>query len=111
MQAVRCGPFWSAGSGRARQLPHFHDRSALELAALARLAAVAAPVLALEALLLRDRAVDLRPLAVLEDDLVAAGKDLEWPVHLAQVVELHRSRLAEGFKIGRVDEVAHGDAV
>src|SRR5215813_6711208 len=60
-------PFGPPASGRARQFPHFRDRGALQFTALARLAAMAAAVLALEAHLLGCRAVDLRPFPVLED--------------------------------------------
>src|SRR5712691_11860533 len=75
------------------------------------LAPVAVAVFARKALLLRRRAEDLAPLAVLLDDLVAAGEDLERLVDLLEMVELHRARLVEGFEIGGVDEVSHRNAV
>src|SRR5438093_1136090 len=49
------------------------------------LASMAAPVLQREAPLLRFGAEYLAPLAVLEDDLVSAGKNLERPLHLAEI--------------------------
>src|SRR5262249_36394806 len=78
---------------------------------LAYLAAVLAPVLALQRARLCRRGSDLRPLAVLEDDLVAAGKNLERPRHLAAMVELARVGLAEDLEVRRVDEVRHLEAV
>src|SRR6266704_4812852 len=78
------------GALRPRDAP---SRRASERPRRALLAAVAAAILAREALPLRRRAENLAPLAVLEHDLIAAGEDLERPLDLLQMVERHRARL------------------
>src|SRR5204863_3128692 len=74
-------------------------------------AAVAAPVLAAEALFLRNRCEDLAPLSVLEDDLIAAGKDLKRLADLLHLIEAHRTSLVKNLEIGRIDEVRHRNSV
>src|SRR5439155_22596599 len=82
-------------------------RGAAPPARRALLAAVAAAILAREAPPLRGGAEDLAPAAVLEDDLVAAGEDLERPPDLFQPVELHRPRLVEVLEVGGIHEIGH----
>src|SRR6266581_7012952 len=98
----------SAAAYRTRDVPH---GGAAQPPRRALLAAVTAAVLAREASSLGDRAEDLAPLAVLEDDLVAASVDLERSAHLLESVKLHRPRLVEVLEVGGVHEVAHRNPV
>src|SRR6266849_3792067 len=74
-------------------------------------APMAAPIFAAKTLFLRSRGEDLAPLSVLEDDLVAAGKDLKRLVDLLQLIEPHRAGLVKDFEVGRIDKVRHWNAV
>src|SRR5437867_7107712 len=74
-------------------------------------APVAAAIFMGEASLLDGGAEHLAPLAALEDDLIAAGEDLERLPDLLETIERHRPRLVERLEVGRVDEVGHRDAV
>src|SRR5690348_14122145 len=77
----------------------------------AHFAAVSAAVFTREPSCFRLRAEDLRPLPVLENDLVAARQDLERLFHPVHVIEARRSAFAEAFEEGRIHEVAHGNSV
>lgn len=73
--------------------------------------AVIAAILKRKALLLLFRAMELAPLAVSENDLIATGKNLEWPFDLVHLIEVHRPGFVEVFEVRRVNEVTHLNAI
>src|SRR5581483_9551524 len=72
-----------------------------------------AAILGFETPLLRLRAEFLFGVAVAMYDRIAALENLEWPPHSLEMIVLRRPRFfqPERFKIGRVDEIAHGHTV
>src|SRR5579862_537622 len=76
-----------------------------------QLAPVVPPVLAGKSFLLCFRAENLAPLSIIQDELIAALKNLKGLRYLIHLIELHRARLAEIFEVRWIHEVAHRNAV
>src|SRR6266436_8213102 len=72
---------------------------------------MAAPVFLRKAFLLRRGTENLGPFAVLEDDLIPAGENLERLADLLQTVERYGPALVEDFEVRRVHEIRHRNPV
>src|SRR5439155_6270195 len=68
---------------------------------------MAVAVFLLQGLLLRDVGSLLAPLSVLENDLVASGKNLKWSGDLIKLVELYGAGFAKDLEVRWVYKVTH----